>query len=151
MSSGWFWNETLITDVSQMPTGSFSFVYKITRIRDGKFYIGKKLIYFSKTSVKTVIQKNGVKKKKKIKTLVPSDWLEYWSSSEDLQKAVKEEGEEAFVREILYFCSNKSTASYYEAKEQMKLGVLELSRDITWNGIVNLRTHWKHLKPLLGV
>lgn len=132
-----------------MPAETFSFVYKITRIRDNKFYIGKKLCWFSKTSTKTVTLKSGAKRKKKIKSLVPSDWLTYWSSSEDLNKAVQEEGEDAFQREILYFCSNKSSASYYEAKEQMRLEVLELSRDECWNGIINLRTNKRGVKPPL--
>ena len=146
--SGWYYYNELITDVSQMPAETFSFVYKITRLRDGKFYIGKKLCYFTKTSTKTVTLKNGSKKKKKVKTLIPSDWMTYWSSSEELQKSVKEEGEHGFKREILYFCANKSTASYYEAREQMDLRVLELG-DKTYNGIINLRVNWRHLKPLL--
>lgn len=144
----WLYYNKEIKTIQDCPENATDFVYCITRIRDGKFYIGKKRLFFTKTSVKTVTLKNGKKVKRKIKTLVPSDWLSYWSSSIDLQKAVEEEGEDAFKREILYFCSNKSTASYYEAREQMDRRVLELG-DATFNGIINLRVNWKHLKPIL--
>lgn len=146
--SEWYYNNEVIKDESQFPEGTLGFVYRITRVRDGKMYIGKKLAYFEKVSVKTVTQKNGKKVKKKTRSLVPSDWKTYWSSSVDLCKAVKEEGESAFRREILMFLPNRGSMGYYEARYQMDERVLELG-DKTWNGIVSCRVHWKHIKPPL--
>ena len=147
--SPWLYNDEIIEDESQFPEGTLCFVYRITRIADGKFYIGKKLGFFVKTSVKTITTKAGVKKKKKTRSLVPSDWKTYYGSSIDLQKDVEQLGTEAFRRDILAFCSNKGTAGYIEMRYQMDARVLELPNDACYNGIVNARVHKKHIKPTL--
>lgn len=144
----WFYKEKLIDAESQFPEKALAFVYKITRVSDGKFYVGKKLIYFTKTSQKTVKLKNGTKKIKKIKSLVPSDWKTYWSSSVELQKDVEKLGENAFIREILCFCENKGSASYYEARYQFDLRVMETEN--SYNSIVNLRVHRNHIRDIIG-
>lgn len=149
MTSNWTYNGTEIIDESQFPDGAVAFVYKITRLSDGKAYIGKKLTYFTKTSVKTVVSKAGVKKKKKIRALVPSDWKSYWSSSVELVESVQTLGSDAFTREILAYCANKATASYIEARYQFDLRVLE-DRSKWFNGIINLRVNHAHLRPLLN-
>jgi hypothetical protein len=114
----------------------FSFVYLITNLLTGKQYIGKKLFWFSKTK-----QVKGKRKKYKVE----SDWREYWSSSEELKADVAQLGEENFRREILYFCPNKGTASYVEAREQFDRRVLE-KPDEYYNGIINLRVHRNHVR-----
>ena len=141
----WHYRGDVMTDHTQFPENTFSFVYKITRISDGKFYIGKKLVFFQKTALKTVTLKNGTKKKKKIRSLVPSDWLSYWGSSAELLKDIDALGEEAFSREIVEFCWSKSHASYVEAKMQFDERVMELTYDETYNGIVNLRVAKAHV------
>lgn len=145
----WYYKGTLIDDDSQFPEGALCFVYVITRIADGKFYIGKKLCVFVKTSIKTITTKTGTKKKKKTKTLVPSDWKTYYGSSVELQSDVARLGQEAFRRDILVFCTHKGTAGYLEMKYQMDARVLELSDEACYNKIVNARVHKKHLKPAL--
>ena len=144
----WYYNDNEITDESQFPEGTLGFVYRITRLTDGKVYYGKKLAYFKKTSVKTVALKNGTKKKKKTSCLVPSDWKTYWSSSPELLKDVEELGHHCFRREILIFCENKGSLGYYELRYQMDARVLEIG-DLSYNGIVNARVHWSHIKPVL--
>ena len=84
-----------------------------------------------------------VKKKKRIK--VESDWRNYWSSSEQLKKDIELFGKDNFKREILYFCINKGTANYLEAREQFDKRVLE-NPDEWYNGIINCRVHWSHVK-----
>lgn len=147
--TSWIFNNVVIEDESQFPEKTLGFVYKITRVSDGKFYYGKKLAFFRKTSVKTVTLKNGTRKKKKTTTLVPSDWKNYWSSSPELIEDVKVLGEDAFIREILCFCENKGSLSYYELRYQMDNRVIE-NRDKSYNGIVNARIHWSHVRPCLG-
>lgn len=147
--SEWLYRGTPIQD-EQIPKEALGFVYQITRISDGKIYFGKKLFWFTKTSMKTVVLKSGVKKKKKVKTLVPSDWRSYWSSSPELQKDVEKLGEEAFTREILCLCPSKGTLSYYELRYQMDHRVLELG-DKSYNGIVHVRIHHSHLKPMIDL
>lgn len=144
----WYYNNEVIDDDSQFPEKTLGFVYRITRLSDGKFYYGKKLAYFTKTALKTVTLKNGSKKKKKVRTLIPSDWKTYWSSSPELIADVQALGADSFRREILCFCENKGSLSYYELRYQMDARVLEIG-DKSYNGIVNIRCHWSHVRPLL--
>ena len=143
----WLYNQ-LPVDESTFPQEAIGFIYLITNLDSGRRYIGKKLLHFSKTSVKTVTLKSGVKKKKKIKSKVPSDWKTYWSSSPNVIADVAKLGEDKFRREILFFCSNKGSLGYWEAKLQMEHSVLE-SQDRWYNGIVSCRVHSSHVKPKL--
>ena len=132
------------TPVETLPEDCVGFVYLITNNLSGRKYIGKKLAKFSKTTYKTVKQKNGIKKKKKIRSKVDSDWREYWGSSPELTKDIEQLGTNNFSREILYYCKSKSTCSYIEAREQFARRVLE-STDY-YNGHIQVRVHGSHIK-----
>ena len=132
----WYYKDTLIEEIDPQYK---AFVYLITNLKTGRLYIGLKQTTFAKTK-----QVKG--KKKRIR--VESDWRDYWSSSEELQKDVATLGTESFKREILYFCKLKSHANYLEAREQMDRRVLE-HPDKYYNGIVNCRVSRNHVKSLL--
>lgn len=127
--------------------GNMGYIYLITNTVSGRRYIGKKLFFFAKTSIKTVTLKNGTKKKKKIKSQVPSDWQDYWSSSDELKKDVESLGETNFTREILYLCKTKGMMGYLEAKLQFQHEVLEYPTE-WYNRIVNCKIHAIHVKEL---
>ena len=129
--------------VETLPEDCLGFVYIITNLTNQRKYIGKKLAKFSKTSQRTVKLKNGNKKKKKIRTLVDSDWREYWGSSPNLSADIKALGTKNFTREILYYCISKAEMSYIEAREQFDRRVLE--SDDYYNGIINLRVGGSNL------
>lgn len=129
----WYYNDVPVDQIDDKYT---AFVYLITNLTNNKRYIGLKLTKFSKTK-----QVKG--KKKRIK--VESDWRDYWSSSEELQRDVKDIGTDKFRRDILYFCLNKGTANYLEAREQFDRRVLE-HPDLWYNGIINCRVHKNHIK-----
>lgn len=129
----WFYNGEPIESIDDKYG---AFVYCITNLTNGKQYIGLKLTKFSKTK-----KVKGKKKKYKVE----SDWRDYWSSSEDLKKEVEVLGVDNFKREILYFCLNKGTANYLEAREQFDRRVLE-NPDRYYNGIINCRVHKSHIK-----
>ena len=129
----WYYNGEPVETIDDK---YLAFVYLITNITTGKKYIGLKTTKSSKT--KTV---KGKKKKFKVE----SDWRNYWSSSEDLKNDLELFGKENFKREILYFCINKGTANYLEAREQFDNRVLEKPDD-WYNGIINCRVHWSHVK-----
>ena len=137
----WFYNNQEITE---LPEDIVGFVYCITNLTTNRKYIGKKLANFSKTKTRTITTKAGVKKKKKIRYKEESDWKTYWSSSEELNKDVKELGENNFRRDILHFCKSKGKLSYMELKEQVERKVLE--SDEYMNGIIQVRIHKSHIK-----
>ena len=129
--------------VETLPEDCVGFVYLITNDISGRKYIGKKLAKFAKTTYKVVTQKNGVKKKKKIRSKVDSDWREYYGSSDALTKDIDTLGKENFSREILYYCTSKAQCSYIEAREQVTHKVLE-SAD-WYNGQISVRVHGSHI------
>jgi hypothetical protein len=131
------------TSVDSLPEDCVGFVYLITNTITGRKYIGKKLAKFSKTSYKTVKLKNGTKKKKKIRSKINSDWMDYYGSSDELNKDILTLGKENFTREILHYCKSKAHTSYLEAKEQFDRKVLE-SNDY-YNGQISVRVHGSHI------
>ena len=139
----WIYNNEIISELPEC----IGFVYEITNNTTNKKYIGKKLSHFSKSSTKMITLKNGTKKKKKIKSLIESDWKSYWSSSESLKNDVILLGEENFSRIILMFCYSKSELSYQEIKLQLQHDVL-LYPNLWYNEIINCRINGNHLKLL---
>jgi hypothetical protein len=131
-------------EINELPDWCVGFVYLIVNTTTNRKYIGKKLSKFSKTTYKTVTQKNGIKKKKKIKSKIDSDWLEYYGSSIELNKDVELLGKDNFTREILFLCKSKAECSYVEAREQFAKKVLE-SNDY-YNGQISCRIHGSHIK-----
>lgn len=137
----WLFEGTEITD---LPDDKVGFVYLITNLVTGRRYIGKKLSKFSKVKYKVVLQKNGIKKRKKIRSQIDSDWQTYWSSSPEVQADVRALGEDKFTREILYFADSKGSLSYLEAREQFARQALE--NPTNWyNGIIQCRIHRSHV------
>ena len=129
--------------VEVLPDDCIGFVYIIVNTVTGRKYIGKKLAKFSKTSYKVITQKNGVKKKKKIKSKVESDWQTYFGSNDVLNEDVNNLGKDKFTREILFYCNSKAQCSYIEAREQFTHKVLE-STDY-YNGQISVRVHGSHI------
>ena len=129
--------------VEVLPDDCIGFVYLIVNTVTGRKYIGKKLAKFSKTSYKVVKQKNGVKKKKKIKSKIESDWQTYYGSNDILNEDVNNLGKDKFTREILFYCTSKAQCSYIEAREQFTHKVLE-SKDY-YNGQISVRVHGSHI------
>lgn len=130
-------------EVIDLPENTVGYVYCITNLTNNRKYIGKKLAKFSKTAYKTVKQKNGIKKKKKVRSKVDSDWRDYYGSSDHLTADIAQLGTENFTREILYYCISKAQCSYIEAREQFSRGVLE-SQDY-YNGQISVRVHGSHI------
>ena len=122
-----------------VPEGYYSFVYLIVNRVTNNRYIGKKLFWFK--GKKKVTLKNGKKKSKRC--LVESDWKDYFGSSEQFNKDLEQYGKENFDRIILHLCRSKAEASYLEAHEQFRHGVL-LSDEYS-NGWIMVRVRKDHL------
>ncbi len=129
--------------VEELPDDCVGFVYLITNKTTSRKYVGKKLSKFSKTTYKTIKQKNGTKKKKKIRSKIDSDWQEYYGSSIELNKDVESLGKDNFTREILFFCKSKAECSYIEAREQFARKVLESTE--YYNNNIMCRIHGSHI------
>ena len=130
--------------VETLPVDCVGFVYIITNLKTNRKYVGKKLAKFSKTTYKTVVLKNGKKKKKKIRSKIDSDWKDYYGSSKELNEDVEKLGTENFKREILFFCKSKAECSYVECREQFSRKVLE--SDDYYNNNIMCRIHGSHIR-----
>lgn len=132
----WYYNNKPYEEVSDPKLTGF--VYKITNIKNGRMYIGKKTFWMTKT-------KQVNKKKKKYKA--ESDWKEYYGSNEELQKDVEKLGPDCFRRDILHLCTTKGEASYLEAKEQFATDcILSPNYYNVWLSVRVRASHVKHMR-----
>jgi hypothetical protein len=116
------------------------FVYIIHDLTNGKMYIGKKTFW----SRKTLPPLKG--KTRKRRSIVESDWRNYYGSNEEIKQYLVESGEKRFYRKILHFCKTKGEMSHLEAKEQFNRNVL--TDDQYYNGIINCKIHRSHVQGL---
>ena len=127
-----------------IPEEAVGFIYMITHIPTGKYYIGKK----SLESVRNV--KIGVRELAKIKqerkaagmggraplkkkVRKSSDWEKYYSSNEWINDQVKEGKADEFKREIIQFCNSKKSLSYYEVYWMFKYDILSDENSLNGN------------------
>lgn len=135
----WIDSNGTVVDIDNIPEGVVGFVYCITNKSTAKAYLGKKTFYNRKTrSLKT--------KRRKKRTVVESDWKDYWSSSEELKRDIELLGKDQFERRILRFCKSKGEANYFELREQMLQDVL--LKPGYYNSYVGTRIHRSHLKGI---
>lgn len=140
--TSWLYKNELVVDI---PETAIGFVYSITQISTGKVYFGKKKLWFKKTSLKTItVKSTGIKKKKKIRSLVDSDWKTYYGSSNSLKIEIEKCGYDDFEREILCFCKTETELSYHEARVQFVNDVL-LYPDKFFNDWIMVRVRRDHL------
>ncbi len=122
----------------------FAYIYLITNLIDGRIYVGKKQINFTK---KKKLSKKAKKlpenKGKRIsKVSVDGGWDKYWGSCQELKEDIKKLGLHNFKKDILQTVYNKSEASYYELVWQIRLEVLLKN---SYNGWVKATVYRKHL------
>ena len=124
-----------------IPEEYVGFVYQITDNETGEIYIGQKRFRKPKTLPITKTRK------RRVKTLVESDWRTYHSSSEVIKEKVAQGHSDRYTREILRFGYSKGDLSYLESLEQFNRGVLLSTKYL--NGIIQCRIHQKHLSEKL--
>ena len=117
----------MVTDISDMPEGTFGFIYETKHIPSGIKYIGKKVLFFerNKRLGKRALEALRLERKEKgiggrtpakQKIITESDWKDYHGSHKDILKLVKEGTPQDFSRTILQFVSSKKLLTYYECK-----------------------------------
>ena len=126
MSKKWFTYENgriiEYDSVEKFPENCVGFVYKITNIKTGKFYIGKKSLFSNvrkKLTKKELAEYSGPGRKPTKKLVTSeSNWLDYWGSNKGILQEIREEGTDNFRKEILKFCFNKKQLTYWEVHYQ---------------------------------
>ena len=134
----WTYQGRCITELSDMPEGTFGFIYKITNGKTGEYYIGKKQVVsirkrkFGKREI-AKLQDKRMKRYEMVEK--ESDWHEYRSSNPTV-KLWFHENKTALLEDrrgdindrlelkILKFCKNKKALTYYELQEQFSHDVL---------------------------
>lgn len=114
--------------VEKFPEKCVGFVYKITNIKTGKFYIGRKSLYSNvrkKLTKKELAEYEGPGRKPTKKLVTSeSNWQTYWGSNKTILEEIKQNGTQDFRKEILKFCFNKKQLTYWELHYQCVEGVL---------------------------
>lgn len=121
-----------IEKIEDFPEGCVGFVYIITHVDTGKYYIGKKSLYHTQRKVLGKKERlimleeiTGKGRRPTKKTIVKeSDWETYYGSSKNVKIDIIKEGHEKFTREILRFCFQKKETTYWEAYYQFTYNVL---------------------------
>lgn len=125
----WLYKGREISSLEDFPKDVIGFIYRIDRISDGKFYIGRKNLYSERTkplTKKELSEHTGKgKKPTKKKVVSESDWKTYYGSNAALKVDVKELGKESFIREIMHICTHKKQMTYQELRHQIINGCLE--------------------------
>ena len=126
MSKKWFIYENGTVkeydSIDKFPENCVGFVYKITNIQTGKFYIGKKSLYSNirkKLTKKELAEYTGPGRKPTKKLVTSeSNWLVYWGSNKGILQEIKDSSTDSFRKEILKFCFNKKQLTYWEVHYQ---------------------------------
>jgi len=96
----------------------FGFVYRITNLKSGKQYIGRKYFWSKR-------KPRGGKRR----VTSESDWKKYYGSSDELKADRKLLGNEYFKREILSLHRTLGRTNYAETKELFLNNVLQETLD----------------------
>ena len=122
----WTYKDKLVSE-PDLPEDSVGFIYKIINETNGRIYVGKKLLAFTRKKKLTMKEKQLAENKRKTFKYVTtsSGWENYWGSCKELIQDVKDLGEDCFSKQILEFCFNKRDLTYREVWWQFKLEVLE--------------------------
>ena len=129
----WTYNGKYITELSDMPDGTFGFIYKITNGKTNQFYIGKKQVVSirkRKFGKKETAALEDKRMKRYEMVTKESNWVDYRSSNKIVSGWFDKDGRpnptsnDALELKILKFCGNKKSLTYYELQEQFSHNVL---------------------------
>jgi hypothetical protein len=148
----WLYKKEEIENISQLPSNTYGFIYKITHTTSNKSYIGKKVLYNNKkvklTKKELSLYEGTVGRNPTHKRVITeSDWKKYWGSNKPLLELKKTEPIENFKREILILCPNKKLLTYYETRTLFIYRVLEYP-DLYWNENILGKFYTKDLESI---
>lgn len=133
----WTHQGRLITDISDMPEGTYGFIYEVVYKPEDIRYIGKKVLYFerNKRLGKRALEELRLERKAKgiggrtplkQKVITESDWRDYFGSQKEIVAlAKKDKTQDNWEKRILEYVPNKKLLTYYETKHLFINNVLE--------------------------
>lgn len=133
----WTHQGRLITDISDMPKGTYGFIYEVIHKPTDTRYIGKKVLFFerNKRLGKRALEELRLERKAKgiggrtplkQKVITESDWKTYFGSQKEILKVSKEDNDSRnWEKKILEYVPNKKLLTYYETKHLFINNVLE--------------------------
>ena len=133
----WTYQGRLITDISDMPEGTYGFIYEVVYKPEDIRYIGKKVLYFerNKRLGKRALEELRLERKAKgiggrtplkQKVITESDWRDYFGSQKEIVAlAKKDKTQDNWEKRILEYVPNKKLLTYYETKHLFINNVLE--------------------------
>lgn len=125
----WLHNGEEIKSTQDLGPDIYGFVYRITNIASGKFYIGKKILFtnrkkrLTKKELAELEPRKGKKPTFK-RDIQESNWKDYYGSSKTLLAEINLVGKLEFKREILTLCKTKKQLTYWEVYHQCINNVL---------------------------
>lgn len=129
------WINTNGECLKKPPVGYYAFIYKITNLDNGFFYIGRKaFIHNKKVKLSKKARKTSGTKKRTEKIQKESDWQNYFGSSSYLLEDLENNNYNC-KREILKFCKDKISTSFWEMFYMVENRVL--FRKDCYNGHIN--------------
>ena len=104
--------------VDKFPSNCVGFIYKITNVKTGKFYIGRKSLYSNTkkrlTKAEKALQTGPGRKPTSKRVIAESNWINYWGSNKTILQEIKESGTDYFRKEIIKFCFSTKELTYWE-------------------------------------
>lgn len=104
--------------VDKFPSNCVGFIYKITNVKTGKFYIGRKSLYSNTkkrlTKAEKALQTGPGRKPTSKRVIAESNWINYWGSNKTILQEIKEGGTDYFRKEIIKFCFSTKELTYWE-------------------------------------
>ena len=133
---GWTYKGRIISNIVDMPKGTYGFIYETTHRPSGQKYLGKKVLFFERNKRLGKRALEALKEERKAKGIggrVPlkqkvvteSDWKSYCGSHKEILRLVKEGSLMDFERRILHYVQNKKQLTYFECKYLFINEVLE--------------------------
>ena len=133
---GWTYKGKTVTEISDMPEGTYGFIYETTHRPTGQKYLGKKVLFFERNKRLGKRALEALREERKAKgiggriplkqkVVTESDWKDYYGSHKEILKLVKENDPNSFERKILEYVPNKKLLTYYECKYLFINEVLE--------------------------
>jgi hypothetical protein len=137
--SSWLYNEQAFDP--ELANEFYGFIYLITDTETSRKYIGRK--FFSKAATRVV-------KGKRRKIRKPSDWEDYFGSSDELLTLVEEYGKDRFKREIIRLCKTLGETKYEETKELFLRDVLKARLPTGVFAYINSNIAMKYTRKNIG-